>query len=921
MREKIDSIEQKYRQAEKIHGPSTAWIILCISLIVNILAWHLSSSYIEKRSQEKFDFKAKEITQAIHDQMLTYEQVLRGAVAYTDSSDEVTRAQWKNFIEKIDIEKNWPGIQGIGYSVPVKPEDLEEHIAQIRAEGFPDFTVKPEGKRDLYSSIIYLEPFDWRNKRAFGYDMWSNEMRRQAMKRAIETGEASASGLITLVQETDTDIQKGFLVYLPVYEKGAVLNTVEDRRKNFKCWVYAAFRTGDLMKGITTARSAPLDNLTYMEVYDEKVSSDSLLYSSNGKDEATAGKHEPIHSEKVELNVQGRKWILYIYEEKHPDSIDSKLPWFIGIAGVFIDILLFYVILSLSSVHKKAVGIAREISGEVEQKNIDLNEKQKELTVLNQELFEREARLNAIVENTADGIISLDENFTILSYNYACKEIFGYKPEEVLAHSIKKLIPQLEDTDESELFEKLNIVSKGVGQEIECINKKGKHFTAEFSMSTAHKGDHKIYVVVIRDISERKSNEKRTELAFAKLLDAKKEVEKAREEAVTSSKSKSEFLANMSHEIRTPMTAILGYIDLLKENENVKFTEAMEQIEIIEKNGDHLLTILNDILDLSKIEAGKLELEFAPFCLHELTENIKNLLNAKVKEKNLKFKVDIKYPVPASVTADLTRIRQILLNLLGNSIKFTQKGEVALTVHWHNDSSELTFEVEDSGIGMTEEQCQKVFNSFEQADTSITRNFGGTGLGLAITKRLTEMMQGKVTVESEYGKGSKFTVRIKVKEASRKLLESPPAVKTLVDFKKTGSLEGHVLLVDDNMTNLTLIGKILKKMNLQVECCMNGEEATKLLLSGKNDFDLVLMDVQMPVMDGLTAVRILKQNNYDKPVIALTANNMKGDKEKCLDAGYDDFASKPVKRKELFEMLQTHLSAGAKNEDTADSTL
>ena len=366
----------------------------------------------------------------------------------------------------------------------------------------------------------------------------------------------------------------------------------------------------------------------------------------------------------------------------------------------------------------------------------------------------------------------------------------------------------------------------------------------------------------------------------------------------------------MSHEIRTPMTAILGYIDLLKESENTITGEAMDHVLVIEKNGDYLLNIINDILDLSKIEADKLELEYAPMDIFDLTNNIRDLLQAKLVEKKLEFKVDYSFPVPDKVMGDQTRIRQILINLIGNAIKFTQKGNVTLKVKWLEKSSELAFAVVDTGIGMTEEQQTKVFESFQQADNSITRKFGGTGLGLAITKRLSEMMGGEISVKSEYGKGTTFLVKIQVNAIGSARLKTMPVAKkkTIVQLNSNSDLSGRVLLVDDNMTNLTLISKVLKKMNLDVECCMNGQEAVNILLDKEEDFQIVLMDVQMPVMDGLTAAGILKQNNFDKPIIALTANTMSGDKEKCLAAGYNDFASKPINRNELFRIISSHLS-------------
>jgi signal transduction histidine kinase len=755
--EKIKNLDKSSR-SQKMHTPVLAWSILFFSIVLTMCAWLISSNYVEQRALDKFNFRTSQIKAAVKDRMNVYEQVLRGGVAFYNSSSHVSREEWHAFVETLNLEKHWPGIQGLGYSIPLKKEELQEHITQIRSEGFTDYTVRPESKREAYSSIIYLEPFDWRNKRAFGYDMWSNDMRREAMKRARDTGEVTASGLITLVQETKQDVQKGFLVYMPVYKKETKLNTPEARVAAHQGWIFAAFRAGDLMKGILSKTNNPLENLSSMEVYDAEMKPENLLFSSNSLIHSfNPQKQAPLNSEKININIQGRNWIIYIYEDLNPSSQAYNLPKYIATVGIIIDFLLFYVILSLSTVQKKAVSIAGEM---------------------------------------------------------------------------------------------------------------------------------------VKDLQE-KTNE----------------LEEATSIAVVANKSKSEFLANMSHEIRTPMTAILGYIDLLKENKNIHDEEVLEQVNVIEKNGHHLIAIINDILDLSKIESGKLELEYTPFCIFEMIRDIENIFNTRIIEKNLKLKVTYNFPIPQKITADLTRIRQILFNLLGNSIKFTQKGDIELKVSWDSNTSMLSFIISDTGIGMTEEQISKVFQSFEQADTSTTRTFGGTGLGLTITRRLCEMMQGNINAKSTYGSGSEFAVNIVVESFNKKFLTAAPAV--VQEQKNTIEVDefsGKVLLVDDNKTNLILISKILKKVNLQVDCCNNGAEAVEKLLNKKLEFDLVIMDVQMPVMDGCTAAGILKQNNYPKPIIALTANTMKGDQEKCLAAGYTDFAAKPIEKKKLYSLLKKHLT-------------
>ena len=236
--------------AHRLHNAYTAWIVLLFGFIFTWAAWYTSDQFVQANARERFENRANEISSAIYARMLEYEQVLRGGVAFFNAAGNVDRKKFRSYVTALSIEKNWPGIQGIGFSIPVAAPDKSKHIEDIRREGFPGYTIKPDGDRDEYSAIIYLEPFDWRNQRAFGFDMWSNAMRRQAMMRARDTGEASTSGIITLVQETKDDVQKGFLTYLPLYKNDLPLSTVEQRRSAFIGWVYAPFRMGNLMAGI-----------------------------------------------------------------------------------------------------------------------------------------------------------------------------------------------------------------------------------------------------------------------------------------------------------------------------------------------------------------------------------------------------------------------------------------------------------------------------------------------------------------------------------------------------------------------------------------------------------------------------------------------------------------------------------------------
>ena len=348
-----------------IHNSFSAWLILLLSIVLTVGAYILTDHFVKKRAQDQFNFRVQEIQQAVTYRLFLYEQVLWSGAALMNASSEVTRADFRHFVDTLHIAERWPGIQGIGYAVVVPPGQLQSHIASIRAEGFPDYTVKPAGQRDQYTAIVYLEPFDWRNQRAFGYDMYSNPVRRAAMDRARDTGKAAISGLITLVQETKEDVQRGFLIYVPIYSGKTIPNTVAARRSSLRGWIYAPFRAGDLMHGILRQQ----EDQIYLRLYDGlDATSNHLLYASPG---ATLAEDIPASSRfhrRVQLNLQDRPWLLDLSASDHQYySADSNQPRYVAITGIIVDLLLFYVIFSLKFVNRRAEAIARARTEELEQ--------------------------------------------------------------------------------------------------------------------------------------------------------------------------------------------------------------------------------------------------------------------------------------------------------------------------------------------------------------------------------------------------------------------------------------------------------------------------------------------------------------------------------------------------------------------------
>ncbi|WP_455220433.1 response regulator [Kaarinaea lacus] len=391
-------------------------------------------------------------------------------------------------------------------------------------------------------------------------------------------------------------------------------------------------------------------------------------------------------------------------------------------------------------------------------------------------------------------------------------------------------------------------------------------------------------------------------------------LDEARVAAQTATEMKSQFLANMNHEIRTPLTAVIGYADTLLEK-GISEDEHQHSATRILNNGKHLLHIINDILDISKIEAGQLSIEKISVTLAQLMADIDTMIGGAIRNKGLDFQINFQFPVPEKINTDPIRLKQILLNLLGNARKFTEQGAIILNVSYDPDRRQIVYEVVDSGVGMDKEEQSRLFKPFTQADTSTTRKFGGTGLGLYISRQLAQMLGGDLTCESEKGKGSCFAATVDAGADADNCLIHAFDTDSLIHAQRerevAPSLQGKVLLAEDNPDNQRLISMYIRNTGASVVVVGNGKEAVEQAIA--HNFDLVMMDMQMPEMDGAEAVQWLRQVGNQTPIAMLTANAMKEEKDRCIKLGANEFLTKPIDKQAFYLVLERCLQKAGKS--------
>jgi PAS domain S-box-containing protein len=519
---------------------------------------------------------------------------------------------------------------------------------------------------------------------------------------------------------------------------------------------------------------------------------------------------------------------------------------------------------------------------------------------LEEEKNKTEEKFKLIFEKSSVAYLIIKES-RFIECNQACLDLYGVREREnFIGKYVKDFSPEYQPDGElsfdkaKERIEecKINGYSKFDWMH---IRKNGTEFPVEVALNTVPLMNGNVLFVALNDLSERKRVEQ--ELIIAK------------EKAEEATSVKAQFLSTMSHEIRTPMNAVIGVTHLLSEDNPRE--DQIQNINILKLSADNLMTLINDVLDFSKIEAGRVNIESVDFNFRSLVNNIASGFEIKSREKGLEFIVDIDPKIPSNLIGDPTRISQVLNNLCGNAVKFTDSGNVKVVVSYqekYDDKVKLEFEIKDTGVGIPEDKQDQIFQSFSQADSNTTRLYGGTGLGLTISKKLIEIMGGCINVKSDLEFGTTFSFDLSLTISHK----SKPKLDLSIDsYQNVDKIKGlHILLAEDNEMNILILKQFLKKWKITYEIAMNGQVAVEKVQSG--NFDMVLMDLQMPILDGYQATQSIRSLSDDKfreiPIIAITASTFNEIRKRVLDAGMNDFVSKPIKPDDLFQKIEKYVN-------------
>ncbi|WP_312290114.1 CHASE domain-containing protein [Stutzerimonas nitrititolerans] len=787
-----------------------AWLVLAFTLLGQLLILQQLRANSDRAAEQQFELLVGKVTNAIEQRLIDHEQILFGAAGLFAASGEVSRAQWRAYVERQQLADRYPGIQGVGFSKVVRASEREAHEQSIRAEGFADYRIQPEGERPVYMPIVYLEPFNDRNRAAFGYDMYAEPVRHQAMRQAASTGKSRISGKVILRQETHGKVQAGVLIYVPLYHPAMPLETAEQRMDALLGFAYSPYRMDDLMEGILGAADLNLSLRIYSGPTQQ---AEQLLFAS--KEHAPG---DAAHSQDVQLSIYGGTWTLHMESLPAFESGFSANEGLVAILGAGISLLLFFLISSLAFRQRRAEILAGQMTERIRE-----NKRALQLS---------EERLSLALKGSNDGLWDLNLAADTFYASPRTWHMLGYQPGELqLSTRLWEQVLVAEDLPRTR------------AQLAQTMLSRLDQFTSELRFR--HK-DGRTVPVLVRGYIQRDAQGQPLRISGTSMdLTEHKRIEQM----------KNDFVSTVSHELRTPLTSISGALGLINGGALGEVPPAMQQmLEIAYRNSQRLGHLINDLLDMEKIAAGKMSFDMHEHSLRQLLEEA--LASNQAFAAQLGVNCMLREAVDVQVWVDASRLQQVLGNFLSNAIKYTPEGgEVSLHCSVP-DATHVRISVTDQGPGIAAEFRARVFEKFAQADASDSRQKGGTGLGLAITKEFIERMGGKVGFDTAEGQGTTFWCEL-------------PILETCASTPEPG--QGHLLVVEDEPDTGRLLYLMLHDAGYSVERVQSLHAAREKLADHR--YDAITLDLHLPDGSGAQLIEEIRRNPLTRhlPIVVISA--------------------------------------------------
>lgn len=695
---------ERIKNAGKLHW--FHWFIISLSLLLTFSVWYFARTQLNTKIENKFNRESEQVIGLVSDRMKKYEDALWSGVATIHSQNHgVNYEQWKRFSKTLKIEQKYPGINGIGVIYHILPEDIPSYLKEKRAVR-PDFKIHPAHEQNELFPITYIEPVVT-NAAAVGLDMAHETNRYTAAKKARDTGESQITGPIILVQ--DAQKTPGFLFYAPFYDGGSY-ETLEERRKHFIGMVYAPFIFKKLIRGTLAKenRHVSISIRDGKEVLYDEHTTENKDFDSN-----------PLFKKTLVVPAYGRNWTFEIWSTlSFRQETSNNKPWMVLVGGVVIDSLLLGLFIFLARANRRAVQFANDMTQDYQYKT---------------------KLLSNIIDNTVDGLITIDGKGTIETFNKACEKIFGYKADEVIGENVKMLMPEPYHSEHDGYLKNYRDTGKkkiiGLGREFEGQRKNGTVFPLDVSVSEINIQDRKLYSGIIRDITERKM---------------------AEDEIIRSNEELERFAYVASHDLQEPLRMVTNFTGLLEKRYGDQLDEqAKEYIGFAFSSAKRMQDLVNDLLEYARI--GQEAENFKEVDIKQVIELV---------EENLKDSIDssnaaITHEDLPIVHVNPMRLMRVIQNLVGNGIKYQAEGvnpEIHISAEEKNNAWLIS--IKDNGIGMKPEYCEKIFEPFKRLHAK--NEYVGTGMGLAICRKIIEGFDGTIWAESEQGKGSAFYFTIPV---------------------------------------------------------------------------------------------------------------------------------------------------------------